>query len=127
MRIRHAIAAGATGLVLLSGAFATAASAQTEPTTSTDHPRLEALCDRIPQVQERLTHHRERILADADTFGSVAWLRARAQNATDHGRDELAAHLSERADRREARVAVIDQRLAQLDEAAADCAAAGLG
>ena len=118
MRIPRTIAAGLAGATLLTGALATAAAAQ-EPA---DQTALEALCARIAPVQERLTTHRDRILADAETPGSVAWLEARADQAEANGRTRIAEQLRERADRRAARVEVIDIRLEELSEAAAACA-----
>lgn len=132
MRTTRTIAAGLTGLVLATGALTAAAGAQ-EPsggaTTAapSEHRVAEALCRRIPRVQERLTDHRDRVTGDADTPGSVLWLDARAEQADDAGHPRLADQLHERADRRAARLEVIDARLAELDEAAARCAEAGIG
>lgn len=128
MRIPRTALAALTGGALLTGALATAASAQ-EPTTEPagEHQVVEALCRRIPVVQGRLDDHLARITGDADTAGSVLWLEARADQADGAGRTRLATQLRERADRRAARVEVIQVRLEELDEAAARCAEAGLG
>jgi fermentation-respiration switch protein FrsA (DUF1100 family) len=63
------------------------------------------LCDqRLPRIEKRTSRLVDRIQGDADTRGSAAWLRARADRERDAGRETTAQLLEERADRREGHV-----------------------
>lgn len=121
MKTRHAIAAGLTSVTLLAGTFAATAGPAGAEETPAEHPRRAALCARIPRVEDRLTRHREHILAGADTAGSVAWLEARADRAEAEGHPRVAEQLRTRAERRAERVELIDKRLARLEKASEAC------
>ena len=86
-------------------------------TITTDLATVQAWCTRDHNGQTRLTRLEQRIQAGADTRGSVAWLRAKAAAATAAGHPEQALRLTDRADRRQARVPQIDKALARLKAA----------
>jgi hypothetical protein len=63
------------------------------------------LCNqRLPKVESRTTKLIDRINGDANTKGSVAWLKERAKKESDAGRTASAQLLTERADRRAGRI-----------------------
>ncbi|GAA3009078.1 hypothetical protein [Actinokineospora diospyrosa] len=109
-----------TALTLaLSAATAGVASAQpSTPVTITLSPdQVATICQkRIPRIEERTTKLIDRINGSADTKGSAAWLRARADKEQAAGRQTSATLLRERADRRTAK---IDQ-LTKVKQRAAD-------
>ena len=86
-------------------------------TITTDLATVQAWCTRDHNAQDRLTKLEQRIQAGSDTQGSVAWLRAKAAAATTAGHPEQARRLTDRADRREARLPQIDKALARLKNA----------
>lgn len=69
----------------------------------------------LPRLEDRTQKLIDRINGSADVKGSVAWLKARAQDQRTKGHDRAADLLDQRADRRAKRgddVASIHQRLA---------------
>ncbi|GAB2975645.1 hypothetical protein LWP59_31925 [Amycolatopsis acidiphila] len=88
------------------------ASAQTpEPTTpgygqvTLSPEESQYLCaDLLPRLADRTAKLTTRINGDANTTGSVAWLRARADGQRAKGHPQLADQLARRADRRAGRV-----------------------
>jgi hypothetical protein len=103
-----ALALVATPALAADPASGSAGSAPGSTTTITvDTAKLEALCqDRLPKVQARVEKALTRVQADASTKGSAAWVRARADQASAEGHDDLARRLQFRA----------DQRLGHVDE-----------
>lgn len=99
------------GLLLAAPAVAAAAEPDPDPdpdpVTITLTPEESAkLCDqRIPRLLDRITRTSERINGDATTVGSVEFIKERADQAREQGRDADARRLEERADRRSGRVA----------------------
>lgn len=89
-------------VALVIGGAATASADPSEPVTITLSPdQVQNLCDkRLPKIEKRVTRLLDRIQGDADTRGSVAWLRAKAATERDAGRESSAQLLEERADRR---------------------------
>lgn len=64
------------------------------------------LCsDLLPKLVDRTNKLTARINGDANTKGSVAWLKARAQAQTSKGHTRAADTLNQRADKRQSRVA----------------------
>lgn len=86
-------------------------------TITTDLATVQAWCTRDHKAQSRLTALQQKIQADAGTKGSVAWLRAKAAAATTAGHPEQAKRLTERADRRDARLPQIANALTRLKNA----------
>lgn len=134
--LRRTAAIAATTLLLTTGATAAWADEPTPPvgptvsvdgdqvTITTDLATAQALCARVDTARDRLTRLLERIQGDADTAGSVAWLRARAQHASDEGRGDQSGLLTQRADRRSSWVDEIDAGIDRLDRADANVCAA---
>lgn len=107
---------------------ATAATSTTAPTTATedepdtvtitvDAEALARLCDeRIPAALDRAEDLLDRIRGDADTVGSAAWVRQRAEDAAAAGKDDLARRLEFRAEQRLGHVDEIEALIARLTE-----------
>ncbi|HWM04403.1 MAG TPA: hypothetical protein VNP92_18865 [Actinophytocola sp.] len=119
------LAAGGTivvGLVLGGSAAAMAQPASDEPepgsvTITLNAEQVTWLCDkRLPKIEKRTGKLVERITGDAETRGSAAWLRAKAEEERTAGRETSAQLLEERADRRESKV----DKLNQINKWAAD-------
>jgi hypothetical protein len=81
---------------------------------TTDLATVRAGCARVAGTQKRLTALIARIQAGADTPGSAASLRARAQQATAAGHTDRANVLTARATLRADRVPALQQALARL-------------
>jgi hypothetical protein len=110
-----------TGVAALTfGATAVHAQGATEGTGVTE-ARIDRACARIPNIQARLDNAVERITGEADVRGSLRWLDARIEAATEAGRTELATALTNRREVREATLDVIELRRANLEEFAALC------
>lgn len=86
-------------------------------TITTDLATVQAWCARDHKAQDRLTALQQRIQAGADTKGSVAWLHAKAGAATTAGHPDQARRLTDRADRRDARLPQIAASLTRLKNA----------
>lgn len=86
-------------------------------TITTDLATVQAWCTRDHAAQTRLTALQQRIQGSADTKGSVAWLRAKAGAATTAGHPDQARRLTDRADRREARLPQVATALTRLKNA----------
>ncbi|CRK60352.1 hypothetical protein [Alloactinosynnema sp. L-07] len=99
-----AAAAIAVGMSLTGAGVA--AAQPSEPVTITLSPeQVQHLCEkRLPKSEQRVTKLLERINADANTRGSVAWLKARAEKERAAGREATANLLEEKAERRAGRV-----------------------
>jgi hypothetical protein len=101
---------------------------QAAPATAGDdlRPRLELACLRIPNLTIRTEHLLERLQADADTFGSLAWLEAQIARAEASGREQLVTVLQNRLAVRQAYVPVLEQRLERLPQLAERCRELGV-
>ena len=84
-------------------------------TITTDLATVRAECARVTGTQKRLNTLITRIQAGADTPGSVAYLRARAQRATAAGHTDRANVLTARATLRADRVPALQKALARLN------------
>jgi hypothetical protein len=106
-----------TGLAIAAFTLAGAGAASAQPSSSPAAPpsgsvtitlnpdQVSFLCDkRLPKVESRTTKLINRINGDANTKGSVAWLKAKAKTESDAGRTASAQLLNERADRRAGRI-----------------------
>jgi hypothetical protein len=113
------VGCGAAAVLAISAPVASAQT--TEPTTPSYAPitlspeQSQRLCgDLLPRLIDRTTKLTTRINGGADVQGSVAWLKARAQNQRAKGHPQIADQLTQRADRRAGRVGdvnSIQQRL----------------
>ena len=115
----------AVTLVVVMAVPATA-WAQTD-TSSAEGPRrerIELLCARVPEVQERVQFAIDTITGDADTVGSNAWLEETAAIAEEAGRTNLAENLRNRIEIRNERLDVLELRLERLAKFQARCEAA---
>lgn len=135
-RWKH-IAFGAlvAGPLVVGASIATAASPPTDPpdtitvvtsappssgpndsTTGIPAVRLAALCERVPGLLRRTDRLLERLDGDVDTRGSIMWLQARLDDATQAGRDAQVTVLTNRLRVREAQLALLGDRREMLIE-----------
>lgn len=98
--IRRTAIAGCGVLAALAIGGPAASADTTEPTTPSYAPvtlspeESQHLCAEVlPRLRERTTKLVERINGDANTQGSVAWLRARADSRRAKGRPQVADRL----------------------------------
>lgn len=122
----HALAA--TGLA--GGLVVTAvapAQATTLPEDGVLQQRLERFCERVPNLIERAEKLQPRLSGDADTRGSLAWLRGRVEDAEAAGFQRQSRRLADRLQRREELVAKLPERIENLRQAHGECKTAGLG
>jgi len=136
--LRRATAVAAAALLLSAMAIPAMADAPTpdptprvsvavtgdQVTLTTDLATARATCARVDTVRTRLTRLITRIQGDADTQGSIQWLRARSSRAADQGHHDQATRLAERADRRAVQLDKLQARLHRLDSADANVCAA---
>ncbi|HJQ47314.1 MAG TPA: hypothetical protein VJ870_13515 [Amycolatopsis sp.] len=126
MRISAAIVGLGTAALLAVGAPAAYADTTAPPTPSYGPITLspeesQHLCaDVLPKLIDRKNKLTARINGDADTKGSVAWLKARAQAQRVKGHTQIADQLDQRADRRQGRLgdlAKVQQQLTAFQNA----------
>ncbi|WP_236789031.1 hypothetical protein [Amycolatopsis sp. GM8] len=104
--VRAAIIGGSAVAALAIGVPAASAQTTTPPPPSYGQVTLspeesQQLCaDRLPKMIDRRDKLAARINGDANTKGSVAWLRARADKQRADGHTKIADQLVARADRR---------------------------
>ena len=108
MASKRTVRTALTGGVLVTGLVAAVVLAS--PAAAANAPaagRIAALdsaapavCRQLNKVSQRETKLITRLGADANTKGSIAWLKAKADAATQAGETQLAALYSERAARR---------------------------
>jgi uncharacterized protein (DUF885 family) len=113
MRItRIAVTGCALAAVTLAGTAAASAEPSTDPSTqpgsvtiTLSPEQVSFLCEkRLPKVENRVTKLTERINGGADVKGSVASLKARAQQEREAGREASAQLLEEKAERRAGKI-----------------------
>ncbi|HSL74228.1 MAG TPA: hypothetical protein VK853_07165 [Ilumatobacteraceae bacterium] len=109
------LVAGTAALTLGAGA------AHAQDSASSREARIERACARIPNLQTRLDSAEARITGAADVRGSLLWLDTRIQAAADADRSDLVTALTNRRAVREATLAVVQLRQANLAEFAALC------
>lgn len=101
-----------------------AAAAQPAPATAGQEQlaeRVRLLCERVPLVLRRANSMLDRILGDAETVGSLAWLDARIARAEAAGRDDLVVVLQNRRDAREGMIPILQRHIARLEQILARC------
>ncbi|MTD52697.1 hypothetical protein [Amycolatopsis pithecellobii] len=108
--VRTVIVGGSVLAALAIGVPAASAQTTAPPPPSYGQVTLspeesQQLCaDRLPRLIDRKNKLIARINGDANTKGSVAWLRARADKQRAAGHAKIADQLTQRADRRAGRV-----------------------
>ena len=124
MSLTHALTATglAVGLAFTGVAGAQAARADvTLPPGGVLEKQITSYCGRVPELLERIDKAQTRINGDADTRGSLAWLKARQAKArADHRR--VAERLERRIDRRTERLAKLPELKVKLTAAKSECA-----
>jgi hypothetical protein len=99
------------------------ASASAQGAGSNDlGPRIELVCARVPNLQERTDNVLARIHGDATVRGSLAWLQAQIDDAEAKGRTQLVTFLQNRLEVRTARAEILEQRKVRLVALAERCA-----
>ena len=79
-------------------------------------------CNRVPNLIQRVDKAQARISGDADTKGSLAWLKAREAKASANGHKRVANRLDRRIERRTERLAKLPELKTQLSKANDECA-----
>jgi len=84
--------------------------------------RVTKFCGNVPDLLERLDKASARISGDADTKGSLAWLKVKQAKAesTDHPR--VAKRIERRIERRTERLAKLPELKKKLTAAQGECA-----
>jgi hypothetical protein len=117
-------------LVGIAAAFTVtlATPALADPSTDpSGGERAAKVCARLPQLEARADKVLARLQADADTPGSVAFTKKRAERARANGNTDLATALDSRAKAREDLIPVLQKKQAGLPKAKEWCAAHGYG
>lgn len=120
------IAAVAATLVAGTFAGASAANADSSPTTPSSQAQLEAACYHVDQQLTRAGKLQTRLHADARTKGSLAFLQARIDRANFSGQTALAQVLSDRLVIRKQIDAQLPEVIQHLNAAKATCTSAGV-
>ncbi len=123
MRIRRLAALGVVAAALT---VSVSAPALADPSPSTDDKGAK-VCARLPQLEARADKVLARLQADADTPGSVAHTKKRAERARADGNTDLATALDSRAKARQDLIPVLQKKQAGLPKAKEWCAAHGYG
>ncbi|HVW41534.1 MAG TPA: hypothetical protein VHC18_09310 [Amycolatopsis sp.] len=122
MRISAAIVGLGAAALVAAGAPAAYADTTTPPPPSYGPITLspqesQHLCaDVLPKLIDRRNKLTARINGDANTKGSVAWLKARAQSQRDKGHTQIADRLTQRADKRQSRLGDLAKAEQQLTD-----------
>jgi hypothetical protein len=127
MRIVTALSAGglAVGLALTPMAAGAAPADVTLPSGGVLEKRVDRFCDRVPQLIVRADKAQARISGDADTKGSLAWLKARrakAEAKKGKHHERVVKRLDRRIERRTDRLAKLPQVRKNLQQAKTECA-----
>jgi hypothetical protein len=129
-------AVSATGLaagLALTGAHMASASTSPAPSSSASssitlpsggvlEQRVTSFCNRVPKLIQRADKAQTRLSGDADTKGSLAWLKAREAKAKSNGNARVVTRLDRRITRRTARLAKLPEVKTQLSKANDECA-----
>ncbi|MET7485567.1 hypothetical protein [Streptomyces sp. NPDC005538] len=107
-RGRH-LFVGLAAAALLAGAT-TAASAESTPAPTPTGDGAQALCKRLPKIDNRIDRALTRLNAAADKRGSIARLQQRVDKAKSAGDDEIATYLQDRLTFRQSLVPTLQQR-----------------
>lgn len=122
----------ATGLaagLALTGAHMASASTGASTSASITLPsggvleqRVTKFCNRVPTLIQRADKAKTRLSGDADTKGSLAWLKARQAKAEANGNQRVVNRLDRVIDRRTERLAKLPELKTKLSKANDECA-----
>ncbi|WP_055494831.1 hypothetical protein [Streptomyces sp. TP-A0356] len=113
----------ATAALLVSGTGAAAADSSPAPAPTGDG--AQALCKRVPKIDQRIERALKRLDGPVSLRGSVARLQRRVDNARNAGHSEIATYLQDRLDFRKSLVTTLQQRQKDLAGVRTWCAAHG--
>ncbi|OXM44299.1 hypothetical protein [Amycolatopsis alba] len=120
--LKHTIAVCLTAAGLV--ALAPAASAQTAPITLSPEESQQLCAEWLPKLTERTTKLTDRINGGPEIRGSVANLKARAEDQRKKNHADTADRLQKRADKRSGRLPELAAAKKKLDDfAGAHCKA----
>ncbi|MEV0483015.1 hypothetical protein AB0I69_20715 [Streptomyces sp. NPDC050508] len=109
----------ATAALLTAGTTAATAGSTPAPTPTGDG--AQALCKRLPKIDNRIDRALERLNAGAGTRGSIARLQQRVDNAKSAGDDAIATYLQDRLDFRKSLLPTLQQRQKDLTDVKTWC------
>jgi hypothetical protein len=111
------------GVHVASAATPAAAPADiTLPSGGVLEHRVTGFCNRVPNLIKRVDQAQTRLSGDADTKGSLAWLKARQAKAEKNGRAQVVNRLDRRIERRTERLAKLPGWKKKLTAAQSECA-----
>ena len=113
----------AVGLAFTGVSAGNAASASiTLPDGGVLEQRVTKFCGRVPDLLERLDKASTRISGDADTKGSLAWLKVKQAKAESTHHPRVAKRIERRIERRTERLAKLPELKTKLTAAKSECA-----
>jgi hypothetical protein len=118
-----AVGLALTGAHMASASTAASTSASiTLPSGGVLEQRVTKFCNRVPTLIQRADKAQTRISGDADTKGSLAWLKARQAKAEANGNKRVVNRLDRVIDRRTERLAKLPELKTELSKANDECA-----
>ncbi len=111
--LKHTIAACLTAAGLI--ALAPAASAQTSPITLSPEESQQLCADWLPKLTQRTAKLADRVNGGPEIRGSVANLKARAEDQRKKNHNDFAEKLQKRADKRSGRLPELTAAKQKLD------------
>lgn len=111
-----------TGVSAGNAAPAAAPAGITLPDGGVLEQRITKFCGRVPDLLERIDKASTRISGDADTKGSLAWLKAQQAKAESNDRKRVAQRIERRIERRTDRLARLPELKVKLTAAQGECA-----
>ena len=109
----------ATAALLTGGT--TAATAESTPAPTPTGDGAQALCKRLPKIDNRIDRALKRLDAGVGTRGSIARLQQRVDNAKSAGDDAIATYLQDRLDFRKSLLPTLRQRQQDLTDVKTWC------
>ena len=109
----------ATTALLTAGTTAATAGSTPAPTLTGDG--AQALCKRLPKIDNRIDRALKRLDAGAGTRGSIARLQQRVDNAKSAGDDAIVTYLQHRLDFRKSLLPTLQQRQKDLTDVKTWC------
>jgi hypothetical protein len=125
MRLTTVLCSAAISAGLIAGgvqAAGAASSSVTLPEGGVLEQRVTHLCNRIPDLLERVDKASTRLAGDAQTKGSIAWLEAKQDQAQKSHHPKVANRLERVIERRTQRQAKLPELKQKLITAQGECA-----